>query len=124
MTVNCQGEKIKVRLYCIDAPEMGQEPWGKQSGYYLRSLLKSQVSIESKTEDRYGRQVASVWSGGQHINLAMVATGHAAVYRKYCDAPDFLRAQRKAVDSKLGIWRVSGEQQEPWGWRAENRKRR
>ena len=35
----CNAEKLKVRLYCIDAPEMGQKPWGRESRDTLRELL-------------------------------------------------------------------------------------
>ncbi len=35
-TLDCTGESVKVRLHCIDAPEMAQVPWGAQSWNYLR----------------------------------------------------------------------------------------
>lgn len=31
ITVNCSGQQDRVRLYCIDAPEMKQSPWGQRS---------------------------------------------------------------------------------------------
>ena len=35
---NQQGEIIKVRLGCIDAPELAQQTWGKQSKNRLQQL--------------------------------------------------------------------------------------
>ena len=57
MRMTCSGKRVKVRLYCIDAPEMGQRPWGRESRDYLRSITPKQVSIQVRTRDRYGRLV-------------------------------------------------------------------
>lgn len=51
MRLTCGGERLKVRLYCIDAPEMGQKPWGKQSRDYLRSITPDQVDLVVRSKD-------------------------------------------------------------------------
>ena len=35
---NNKGEEIKVRLACIDAPEMSQQPWGEEAKKRLEVL--------------------------------------------------------------------------------------
>ena len=70
-------------------------------------------------KDRYGRQVAEVMQGESNQNLAMVRSGHAAVYRKYCPESysDYYLAEEAAQRSKSGIWEKPGLHQSPWEWR-------
>lgn len=117
MTVSCQGEKVKVRLYCIDAPEMAQEPWGREARDYLRSITGPVVRLEVKDKDRYGRTVAVVWSGDEPVNLRMVRTGQAVVYRKYCGDPQYDKSEQYVRQNQLGLWSKPGTQQQPWAWR-------
>ena len=68
-TLICAGERVKVRLHCIDAPEMKQAPWGKLSRDYLkqRAPAGSVVDLVSMTRDKYGRTVGVVLLDG--VNL-------------------------------------------------------
>ena len=79
-----RGQKLKVRLACIDAPETAQNPYGMASRNQLKALLPlgSTVSLRVQAVDRYGRSVAEVIGKGP-INLAMVQNGQAFVYRQY-----------------------------------------
>ena len=117
MTVNCAGQEERVRLYCIDTPEMGQEPWGRQSRDYLRRITPRQVEIVTHDRDRYGRLVGEVLSGGRSLNLAMVEAGQAAVYNRYCSDARYPPAERQAKAARLGIWAEPGLHQRPWEWR-------
>ena len=73
-----RGQKLKVRLACIDAPETAQSPYGMASRNQLKALLPlgSTVSLRVQVVDRYGRSVAEVIGRGT-INLAMVQSGQA-----------------------------------------------
>ena len=121
LRAECDGEKLKVRLYCIDTPEMAQKPWGTESRNYLRSLLPqgSQIQLVIHDKDKYGRQVAEVLQDKTNQNLAMVRSGHAAVYRKYCSEKhsDYYLAEEVAQRNKTGIWDKPGLHQSPWEWR-------
>jgi len=122
MTVKCRGERMKVRLYCIDAPEMKQRPWGKESRDYLLAITPKTVRILPKTKDRYGRTVAEVWTHDgddiqENLNLAMVWAGRAVVYKNYCGEKIYFTAEANARRVKSGVWEKAGEQQNPWGWR-------
>lgn len=117
MTLRCQGEQIKVRLYCIDAPEMGQAPWGTQARDYLRSITGSTVKLVRVDKDRYGRIVGEVYNGEMNLNLAQVQAGYVAVYHAYCHKAEYQAAENQAKNANKGIWSTPGLQQTPWEWR-------
>ncbi len=118
LRATCDGGKVKVRLHCIDAPEMAQKPWGREARDYLRQITPSSVQLVVKETDRYGRKVADVrGADGQSLNLAMVAAGQAAVYQQYCHDGRFFAAAQEAKRRRLGIWSKTGEHQTPWRWR-------
>lgn len=117
VTVACSGQRERVRLYCIDAPEMDQEPWGRQSRDYLRRITPVQVSIVTHDRDRYGRVIGELFDGERSLNLALVEAGEAAVYPRYCRDPRYPPVERAARQAGLGIWAESGLHQRPWGWR-------
>lgn len=77
VTLDQNGQKVKIRLGCIDAPEMAQSPYGENSRNRLKALLPvgSPVTFREIDRDRYGRTVAEVFSGSQSINLTMVKEG-------------------------------------------------
>lgn len=54
---------------------------------------------------------------GQSLNLALVQTGQAAVYRRYCPAAHYRAAKQQARGVVVGIWSQEGLQQRPWEWR-------
>lgn len=73
-----------------------------------------------KTKDRYGRTVGEVFStneAGENINLAMIRSGKAAVYPKYCSERQYYQMEVEAKKTHSGIWEKSGNHQAPWEWR-------
>jgi endonuclease YncB( thermonuclease family) len=120
MKVRCNGQKIAVRLYCIDAPELGQKPWGQESRDYLRSITPAQVKVIPRTKDRYGRIVGEVITSDEqskNLNLAMAWAGQAVVYNKYCNVAQYYQAEGEAKETRAGIWQKFGVHQRPWEWR-------
>jgi len=116
-----RGQKLKVRLACIDAPETAQAPYGAQSRAYLQTRLRngSPVTLLPKTVDRYGRTVAEV-IGEVNLNLAMVEDGQAFAYRQYlgqCNAKEYLDAEYRASRHRFGVWQVPGGITRPWDFR-------
>lgn len=80
------GEKI--RLACINTPELRgkrAEPVpGITARNYLRSLVENQtVGIRRIATDRYGRTVAELFVDGSNVQQQLVASGHAEIYWKY-----------------------------------------
>ena len=81
-----QGEKI--RLACIDTPELrgaNADPVpAKEARDYLNSLVAGRdVDIRRITMDRYDRTVAELSINGINIQQIMVKKGYAKIYSKY-----------------------------------------
>ena len=58
-------EMIKVRLADIDAPESGQA-YGNQAKKALNKLIfRQRLGLKNERKDKYGRTVATVYSGRQ-----------------------------------------------------------
>ena len=92
-----RGEKI--RLACIDAPEMKTSPRLRptsmqaatydntsavESRDYLRQLVVGKtVFIRWITTDRYGRTVAELFVDGVNVGQNLLRDGYAKVYEKY-----------------------------------------
>ncbi|MDR0828336.1 MAG: thermonuclease family protein [Desulfovibrio sp.] len=54
------GDRVKIRLHGIDAPERKQ-PYGETArGFVSNSVLFKQVDVQPRDRDRYGRTVAIV----------------------------------------------------------------
>lgn len=121
LAMRCDNGKLKVRVWGIDAPEMGQSPWGGQSRDRLQDLLSHDaIRVKVVDTDRYGRTVARLYDNEQDIGLALVRQGQAVVYSQYNNSADYRKAQEQARRQRLGVWSQQGAQQEPWEWRKVN----
>ena len=112
-------KRIKLRLYGIDAPALGQK-WGAEAKDALRQMLWQTVTIQEMGIDRYKRTVAIVSHMGRCINLELVATGNAWFFPKYCQAAwvcgQIKMAEAEARGKRLGLW-ADKESVPPWEWR-------
>jgi len=78
LVLSCQErDTLRVRLWGVDAPELGQAPWGQQAHRYLARRAVGQVWVESVDLDRYGRLVARLYQGPQDLGLDLVGAGWA-----------------------------------------------
>ena len=120
-----QGEKVTIRLACIDAPETAQGNSGKWSTQKLKELVQGKaISLKPQVKDRYGRTVAEIYAGSKNINLQMVKSGAAFVYRKYlqqCARDSYLQAEDTANKEGLGVWGRYKPAQKPWDFRRSRR---
>lgn len=101
-----------VRLAHIDAPEYYQTCKRADKSTYncgikarekLESLLKlGELSCKTVGRDIYNRDMSECFAGRTNINLEMVRSGWAVVYKSR-DAV-YLEAQADAKRAKLGIW--------------------
>jgi endonuclease YncB( thermonuclease family) len=121
LNLSCNGQRLKVRLHCIDAPELSQKPWGQRSRDHLRQITPAQVQLIARERDKYGRTVGEIRhpGRGQSLNLVQVQQGQAAVYRRYCNDPRYLQAQHQAQQQGQGIWSQAGDWQTPWLYRQQ-----
>jgi micrococcal nuclease len=123
--------KITVRLVGIDAPENSNnkrrdgQPFSRQSTQHLAGLvLNKTVDVKSYGADRNGRILAVVLFNGTNINLEMVKTGLADVYRgapasKFDNGP-YQKAEREAQEAGRGMWVQGDKYVSPREWRRVN----
>lgn len=123
--VAASGERLKVRLIGVDAPEIGgtregdagevgdtSECFGTEATDYLRSLLPvgttAWVIDDEEALDRYGRSLLYLWTtDGTFVNHAIVAGGHGTALRAGAnDAywPELSGAEAEAQNAGLGLW--------------------
>jgi endonuclease YncB( thermonuclease family) len=121
------GQVLKVRFACIDAPELKQ-PLGEESRNYLRSIINkgnNKVKLQPITTDRYGRTVAQLWNGNGLIQSQMAIAGMAYGYEQYKkDCPNWPAiesTQAQAQEAKIGVWKLQDGGQRPWDYRKSNR---
>jgi micrococcal nuclease len=86
----------------------------------LLACAGDRVSLKVVDRDRYGRQVAGVYAGGQFVQAQMVGAGQAWVYERYlAQCPDsglVVSSQSQAKSKRLGIW-ANSSSVPPWEWR-------
>ena len=109
--VRIQGKQTKIRLACIDAPEIGQTPHGRIAMNTLSGLLPShsQIIIQPIKVDRYGHLVAKIFTpGGINIGEELIRLGLVFSYKvraSHCDGPKLLLIEDQARQSRIGIWK-------------------
>ncbi|RPI76495.1 MAG: nuclease [Desulfobacteraceae bacterium] len=124
--------KITIRLVGIDAPELGRgkrdpgQPFCRQSQKTLAALVLNQVvEIKSYGLDQYDRTLAEIFCKNKNINLEMIRSGMAEVYRgrqpKGLDIQSYRDLEQQAQAVKIGIWSLGSEYQSPKEWRKEKR---
>lgn len=111
------GDSIKlreqnVRLAYIDAPEYYQTCKDSEGKEYncgikarekLERLMKlGELSCKTIGKDIYNRDMSECFVGNVNVNLEMVKSGWAVVYKSTDVA--YLDAQKDAKRAKLGIW--------------------
>lgn len=115
ITVLSGSEKLKIRFFGIDAPELKQE-FGKESREHLLKIcpLNSKVELFVKSIDKYKRIVAIIKCNGKILNQEQVRQGYAWAYTDY----SFLYSldHLKAKNEKLALW-GSPNPIEPKVWR-------
>lgn len=139
---------LRIRLYGIDAPELGQIcerkltqtvvshtakwPCGEMARQQLEDLVhRSEIECRVLDVDQYGRAVAQchvLGAGGSATDLggSLVAAGLAVAYTRYRQvAPGlvdhYLTLEKKAAGEKLGVH--AGPFEQPEAWRRWNPRR-
>jgi len=132
VTVLIDRKEQKVRLIGMDAPELGQKPWGQKSKQYMEDLLRAsewkvglEYDVESK--DKYGRTLAYLrTTDGRIINLLMVKGGYAMLFTvppnvRYVN--ELTAAQTEGRTNERGIWSRKGQEEKPVDYRREHPRR-
>ncbi len=111
------GERVRVRLIGINAPESVDpnrpvQCFGKEASAELARMATGQmVALETDpsqdTYDRYGRLLAYVFASTTNLNLHMIEAGYAYEYTydlPYKYQREFRAAQREAQAAGRGLW--------------------
>ena len=105
-TIVFRGERV--RLYGVDAPE-SRQGYGPGARKWLEETLSnaSNVEVEDKGKDVYGRKLGKLRVDGVDINKKMVELGLAvpAGGDEEEDSADLFYAGEKARKERLGMWR-------------------
>lgn len=103
MTVIVNNEKLSIRMFGIDAPELKQK-YGIESRDNLIKMcpLNSNITLQVKDKDKYKRTVAVVICNGHNLNSKQVENGFAWAYTDYSWA--FYFKQKIAESKKIGLW--------------------
>lgn len=116
-----------VRLYGIDAPELGQtclnagKRWrcGLQAAVELRQLLEAWKGFECDTSLMAGDSTRAICHGAQYNDPAEILLTRGLAVALPNSIPAYKRAENQAKRAKLGIWR--GEFLDPELWRQGKR---
>lgn len=112
----------KVRIAGIDAPERHQ-PFGEKSRASMGELAFNQESrLDCRKQDRYRRDVCTVFIADKDIGLEQVTRGMAWWYRAYAkeqtpqQRQDYEVAEFQAQSRRQGLW-AEKNPVPPWEWR-------
>ncbi len=114
-TMEDHNTNYKIRLLCIDTPESDQ-PYGDIAKEALVQKVDGKiVEVDYTDYDFYDRVLGFVYTN-EEVNLAMVRSGHAWVYRYDCTQCEYYDAELYARENNLGIWSTQNPVP-PWEWR-------
>jgi micrococcal nuclease len=132
VAVSVGGRRDEVRLIGIDAPEMGQRPWGRRAKEHCEAILgssgKPSIEYDVERRDKYGRLLAYIRAGdGRFLNAAMLRDGYAVLFTvppNVRHVREFTEAQEYARQRGLGIWAKGGLKEPPSDYRRKHPRRR
>ena len=108
------GNKIKVRMANIDAPEL-EQAHGKESRQSLvERVLQKQGRIKSQAVDSYGRMIAELSVDGRSVNEEQLQNGMAWEYSHYHSNKRLLSLTREAQQAQRGLWGKPAIAPEQW----------
>ncbi len=104
-TLLVDGNQIRVRIYGIDAPEVGQA-YSQKSRLFLSGMIAGKCVLAIVKEfDRYGRAIAKVETDEiDDVGLQMIHAGYAWHYSYFDKSQEYTEAEQDARDHKAGLW--------------------
>lgn len=125
------GERVIVNLVGIDAPEMPKrksekgQPFCTQAQKQLSDLLfNKQFSFEAKSRMINHQVLAVVYSDGKNVNLEMIRSGLAEVYKGSLpsdfDIEPYRNEEAAAKKQEKGMWALGKVYMSPSEWRTAN----
>lgn len=115
-------ERIKVRLFGIDAPERGQD-FGNKSRQLLNELCYGKiVKVTVEDIDQYDRTLGTVYVDEININEEMVRNGLAWYYNHFVEDHRLDSLEQVARSEELNIWSKKNPMS-PYEFRQKKKKK-
>lgn len=108
--VDVRGQRRKVRMLRIDAPEMNEAGYREATRALIQRIPRGtriELEYENERQDRHGRDLAYVFHRGENVNVEMVTGGYARFFDRYGAgryADGFRAAENAAKAENKGIW--------------------
>lgn len=96
-------EGRKIRIWGIDAPEMGQRQGPAAKAELQRLMTFRRMFVIPTDTDKYGRLVAQIHCGRGDIGQSMVRHGYAVGW-----SGAYARDEKKARRRRRGLWGKGG----------------
>ncbi len=119
------GQRLRIRLSGIDAPELDQ-PHGEAARRRLADLALERAALaRCIRRDRHGRWLCRVTVAGEDLGLSLLQSGYAWWFRRYAhEQPEATRsryaaAEAEATRARRGLWQ-DAVPRPPWLWRREH----
>lgn len=98
----------RVRLLAINTPEK-EQPFYQEAKNFLGQYENKTISLELKGKDKYDRWLGYLFYNGELINEKILEMGLANlyVYDKDKYFTRFENAEKRAIDSGIGLWKKS-----------------
>jgi micrococcal nuclease len=110
------GQRVRVRLVGIDAPELDQ-PMGREARAALATKLAGGiVRVEGDARDQHGRLLGTLRLDDRDLNREMVAEGWAWAFTGFAEDDDLIAAEAAARHGRRGLW-ADPQPQSPRQWR-------
>ncbi|CAN5784392.1 hypothetical protein BH23THE1_BH23THE1_24340 [soil metagenome] len=88
---NIEKEILTIRLVLVDAPEINEEGYTEAKEFVSENCLNKMavVDLDNNQDLSYGRLVALVYCQGLNINEAVIQSGLASIYQRFCTISEF-----------------------------------
>ncbi len=113
------GQIVRIELYGIDAPELGQSYGIEAARALRRAVVQQRVRAGAEGRDEDGRPLFVLRVDDRVVNEQLVRTGLAWWDRRRASHDDRLRRlEQRARQVERGLWAQS-DPVPPWRWRAK-----
>lgn len=112
------GQIVRIHLYGIDAPELGQPRGAAAVRFLRRAASEARVRAVAEGRDEDGRPLFVLRVGDRVLNEQLVRKGLAWWNRSQASHDDRLRRlETRARADDRGLW-AQADPVPPWKWRA------